>query len=171
MQYSIGKKSLEIIKLTIKYIIFSFFIISIAHTEGCNLYNRILLIKKIRNINEGPQKKLYLAIINDDLKLLDEALEEGADPDYDGYIIKGEYIPPPLYYAIKNENILLLQILILEGANVNKGIGKECTSPLFFAIEKGNCKIIGILLGYGAHLNNIKKCSYNNIISNYSDDN
>ena len=162
MRFLAGKK-------TFKGILVTIVVIAIVIIGVYLYYNKFKLYREIQKIEDGPQKQLYLAIVKDDIHLLRDALNKGANPDFDGYLLENAlYIPPPIYYAIKTENARILQLLIYEGANVNKGFEKECNAPLYYAIENGNCKIIGMLIGYGARLSNIETCSYLNIINRYS---
>ncbi len=157
-------------KTVIKTVLLIPIAIVIVFLASYYVYKKYTFYRTFEKIKDEPQKQLYLALVKGDFNLFNEALRKGADPDFDGYIIMnggGVYIPTPLYYAIKTGNVRFLRILIREGADVNKGIGKECTPPLHFAIDEGNCKIIGMLIGYGARLkSDIERCSYYNIIKN-----
>ncbi len=152
-------------KKAFKTMLVAFVIICLVFIGVYLFYNKYKLYRQIQKIEDGPQKQLYLAIVKGDFDLLNDALNKGADPDFDGYILikKPVYIPPPIYYAIETKNVRILQILIDEGANVNKGFWKECFTPLHYAIKKGDCKIIGMLIGYGARrLRNSETCAYLN---------
>ncbi len=78
-------------------------------------------------------------------------LSHGADPNQSSGMNKGT----PLYQAIQNEDLEVIQLLVGAGADINQEIGKtfhKNHTPLQEAIEKGNLEITKYILQAGGQL-------------------
>ncbi|ASP42860.1 YceK/YidQ family lipoprotein [Leptospira interrogans] len=100
------------------------------------------------------------SIENNDLSGVRRCIETGAD-------VNSTFIgPPPLYFAIKNENVEIVRLLLEKGADVNfQNNTFYDQSLLYFAIEKENTEIVELLLKKGADANAkscdlFRRCNY-----------
>ena len=59
--------------------------------------------------------------------------------------------PTPLYLAVKNENVRMVQMLIEAGADVNIYLG--IMTPLYVAVRMGNAEIVRMLIDAEANVN------------------
>ena len=59
--------------------------------------------------------------------------------------------PTPLYLAVKNRNVIMVQMLTAAGADVN--INLERMTPLYVAVENGDTEIVRMLIEAGADVN------------------
>ena len=99
-------------------------------------------------LNATPYGRLMEMVGMDVIVEAEKAIARGADINR---IVDGRY---PLYLAIKNKSVRMVEFLITAGANVNLGnhddFGK---TPLMYAIGKNDMRIIKILVEHGADVN------------------
>ncbi|ABJ77150.1 Ankyrin-related protein [Leptospira borgpetersenii serovar Hardjo-bovis str. JB197] len=112
------------------------------------------------------------SIENDDLSGVRRCIETG------DAVVNSTFIgPSPLYFAIKNENVKIVRLLLEKGADVNfQNNAFYNKSLLYFAIENENSEIVRLLLEKGADANAkncdifFRRCNYLffNVIEDYS---
>ncbi len=109
---------------------------------------------------EAANQKLMRAIENNDLALAKEAIDEGADPNYDDPFIgyggrKSNYPGDPLRRAISNRNLDMIRFLIQSKANINlKGyLYTPLTKALTINDSKQRKEIVDLLIKLGADVN------------------
>jgi ankyrin repeat protein len=95
---------------------------------------------------------LRVAILNDDLGLIEDALKSGADVNF----AREDYTDNPLGLAINNNSLPAVKLLLQKGANPNvyvEGNGIINSTPLLKAIGRQNAAMVKLLVEAGADVN------------------
>ncbi|MDR2007104.1 MAG: ankyrin repeat domain-containing protein [Acidaminococcales bacterium] len=95
---------------------------------------------------------LRVAILNNDLELMAEAINKGADVDF----VRSDYTDNPLSLAINSDNLPAVKLLLQKGANPNiyvEGNGVINATPLLKAIGRQNAALVKLLVEAGANVN------------------
>ena len=96
------------------------------------------------------------AIENEDEVEVERLLKFGANPDKKGYLKGYRYKIHPLFIALKFENIVIIQLLIKYGANVNTVCRYDKFSkltPLMMAVKLQHSRLTRFFLYSGANPN------------------
>lgn len=99
---------------------------------------------------QNPNDMLLSAAINNNMRTLQKALENGANPDYS---------PPfhltALIVAAKNKNFKMVEYLVEHGADPNRPAnnGYSTDTPLLYAVYNDDIKTATFLLEHGADPN------------------
>lgn len=101
----------------------------------------------------GPlENQLRVAILNQDIALVQEALSNGANVNY----VQSDYTDNPLSVAINTGNMDVIKLLLQKGANPNihiEGNGLITSTPLLKAISMQKFELVKLLVEYGADVN------------------
>lgn len=120
----------------------SVWFINELRTKYAALYNE--QINKPDYNNETP---LSIAIANDNKKVIDYLLENGADVSPEINEIS------PLFTAIKSNNIETAERLITQGIDIHQTDPENDKTALHYGVESGNNLLVGALLSKGADPN------------------
>lgn len=130
-----------------------------------------LLLSKIVEIDQGDESALFFALKNQ--AIIDALLKRGANINYENGFGK-----TPLYYAIENGNLEILEHLLKNGADPNhRYVSKEdlesnifllCEyaivhpgrTPLMHAAQHGTRETISMLVKYGGRINDVDDVSF-----------
>lgn len=82
-------------------------------------------------------QQLIDAVKTGDIKKVESYLEKGVDINSRG----GLYLWPPLHYAVHDNNLDMVKLLIDKGANVNRKTMEQVTA-LMWATDIGNTEIV-----------------------------
>ena len=108
---------------------------------------------------------LTLAISIHDLSMARTLIENGADVNFGGEIIRADGAPvlennTPLIAAVSLKNVDMIRLLIKSGANINAtardysmGEPADLSTPLTVAIQHGDIEIVELLVENGADTN------------------
>lgn len=121
-------------------------------SQSQDIESALYLLKQGVNVNAldvNNHSPTFYAIKNNNIKLLDIYLQNGADYDqpFDNMHI--------MEYAIIHQNVGLLQLLIRHGANLNKQYISGY--PLGLCVQLSNIELVEYLLSVGANPNVIDK--------------
>jgi len=99
---------------------------------------------------QNPNDMLLSAAINNNMRLLQKAVETGANPDY-----SPPYHLTALIISTKNKNYKMAEYLIEHGADPNRPAnnGYSTDTPLLQAVYNNDIKIADLLLSSGADPN------------------
>ena len=99
---------------------------------------------------QNPNDMLLSAAINNNLRLLQKAIESGANPDY-----SPPYHLTALIISAKNKNFKMAEYLIEHGADPNRPAnnGYSTDTPLLHAVYNNDIKTAELLLNSGADPN------------------
>lgn len=95
---------------------------------------------------------LRVAILNNDLGLMADAIGKGADVNF----VREDYTDNPLSLAVNADSLPAVELLLKSGANPNvyvEGNGVINSTPLLKAIGRQNAAIVKTLIAAGANVN------------------
>ncbi|MBN2402753.1 MAG: ankyrin repeat domain-containing protein [Spirochaetes bacterium] len=110
------------------------------------LFISIFLIISCSILRYSP---LIRAVYNNDIKKVNELINQGADVNENRNTSKNT----PLMWALANNNYEMTKLLIERGADVNENNNNKTYSSLMWACEKGNIDILKLLIKNGANVN------------------
>lgn len=96
------------------------------------------------NIIEHPEKKIYKAIEQNDVKKVQQMIYGGYDVD-----LKSSHHIPALIYAAIHDRVDCINLLLQNGANINI-TDKNQRTALHFAVNLSLYELMHLLLRYGA---------------------
>lgn len=96
--------------------------------------------------NSSNEPIILIAVENNDSAMVELLLKAGAKPD--NINSKASYFDIPIFEAIENDNLLILQMLLQHGANANQRVSGD--TPLTVAKKRNDPEIVKILKKYGA---------------------
>lgn len=105
------------------------------------------------NVQAGKAENLLrIAILNESVEMVQEALRSGANVNY----IQSDYTDNPLAMAVNTSNMAIIEVLLKNGANPNmqvEGNGLITSTPLLKAIAMQRLDIVKALVESGADIN------------------
>lgn len=103
--------------------------------------------------------KSYLFTTEEKLQMMEDFIARGSNVNF-----KNIYEYTPIFYAICEKSLPLIQLLVAKGAEVNINGEFDDNSPLINAIETGSLPIIQLLIDKGADTNLIDQSGYNPLV-------
>ncbi|MDR3348485.1 MAG: ankyrin repeat domain-containing protein [Acidaminococcales bacterium] len=95
---------------------------------------------------------LRVAILNNNLELMADAINKGADVNF----VQDDYTDNPLSMALNNDSLPAVKLLLQKGANPNvyvEGNGVINSTPLLKAIGRQDAALVKLLVEAGADVN------------------
>lgn len=109
-------------------------------------------IAQPQDLQKTWSRQLFRAVKMNNLCMLKQALQNHADPnehDADGFV--------PLCYAVIDNNVTSINVLIRAGARVDFVDNQACMTPLMFAVINGKINATKALIAGGAKLDLIAR--------------
>ncbi len=106
-------------------------------------------ISELLRNHGGKHGLIHGAVAGGDFNAVKQFLEEGIEVDLR---IENEVRPTPLHSAVMYNQVDIVKLLIVEGADVNAKTEKEVT-PLMYAAFGGSMELVELLIGEGADVN------------------
>jgi ankyrin repeat protein len=97
--------------------------------------------------DESLDRQIWDATANNDTQMVKELLEKGTNPN----VVKDDF--SLLINAVMNENPAMVEMLLVEGANVNHADEGSIITPLIEAASLSSLEIVQMLIQYNADLN------------------
>ena len=112
-----------------------------------NIYDKDIIIKYINALDNDFRSPLYIAVMAENIKIVELLLINNADPN-----IQNDKFYAPLHIAVINNNIEIVELLLENMADPNIQNNNNFT-PLYMAIINNNIKIVELLLKNKANPN------------------